>query len=541
MSKVLWLRCCYSCFRTFGEDKMKPFLKIDLARCRKVIINVTTAILFGFNFSSVSLAAPAESLSQSLVRTAASGLVLQAQLAKNINRQEAYQAQYTEQVPYQEQEAYTDYESYTEVERQCHTVNEQQCHNSYENQCHTTYENQCHTAYDNQCHTSYERECHTTNDRQCNTTYERECRNEQSCHSVPTAPQCHNEVVCHQTPGSQNCRDVEECGTNALGQPICKTRHVCEDVSGGQVCENEQKCDSGSSRQECSTEQVCSNVPKENCHNVPSQSCENVPRQVCENVPTQKCENVPRQVCENVPTQKCENIPHQVCENVTVTKQRPVTKYRTVTKYRSEVKCCKTQYRDVFDHQQTMSVEVRFPAGSELQGTQKEKFEVSLKGTESVPDVGIKVISQTRRYQVVDKQVQGNSAVITLGVVAGPVPPPPPVDPPPVNGNIDPHLGPKSIAGLKLKIMGDLSVVATFVDSGLRADLQTEYELVVKDVNGNVESTKQVLSQGKKSLTIKMDDKLSYKVTHLLELHVTRSGSSLQEPVIFVSSFLRKR
>lgn len=446
---------------------MNPFSEFSrkaVSGCRSMLATFAMLSLL----TQGALAAPAESSVQSLVRTASSGLVLQATLTKNINRQEAYQAEYIEKVPYQTQEAYTDYESYTDYERQCHN------------------------EYDNQCHTGYER--------QCRTSYERVCHNEQRCHQV-SQPQCHNEVVCHQGPPNQSCHDVQECGTNALGQPICKTRQVCNGTPGGQVCENVQRCDNGY-RNVCNTEYVCNNEP--------------------------------RQVCENVPRQICENVPHQVCQNVAVTKQRAVTKYRTVTKYRNETRCCKTAYRDVFDHQQSMDVVVQFPQGSELTGSQKEKFQISLLGSEASPDVAIKVISQTRRYQVVDKQINGNQAVITLDIANGGV------VPPPVDGQ-DPVLGPNSIKDLKLKIMGDKTVVATFTDKGISANVQTSYELIVTDVNGNIETQKEVISGGRSSVSITLDDKLSYKVTHTLELRVTRSGDGLAEPISFSQTFVRQR
>ncbi len=445
------------------------FSKKAVRGCRSLLATFATITLL----AQGALAAPAENSVQSLVRTSASGLVLQATLTKNINRQEAYQAEYIEKVPYQAQEAYTDYESYTDYERQCHN------------------------EYDNQCRNSYER--------QCRTSYERVCHNEQRCHQV-SQPQCRNEVVCHQGSSNQNCQNVQECGTNALGQQICKTRQVCNGTPGGQVCENVQRCDNGY-RNECNTEYVCNNEP--------------------------------RQVCENVPRQICENVPHQVCQNVAVTKQRAVTKYRTVTKYKNETRCCKTAYRDVFDHQQSMDVVVQFPQGSELSGSKKEKFQVSLLGTEASPDVALKVISQTHRYQVVNKEINGNQAVITLDVVGGGV-----VNPPdnggPVDGQ-DPALGPNSIKDLKMKIMGDKSVVVVFSDNGVRSDIDTSYELIVTDINGNVETQKEVASNGRASVTVTMDDKLSYRETHTLELRVTRSGAGLVEPISFSRTFLRQR
>ena len=107
---------------------------------------------------------PAENPSQSLKRTAASGLTLNASLTKNITRQVPYQANYTvqvpyettetyyEDVPYQDTEAYTDYETRYEDEQVCETVG-----GGSHQECHT--ENECHTVGGGQsCHN--EQECH---------------------------------------------------------------------------------------------------------------------------------------------------------------------------------------------------------------------------------------------------------------------------------------------------------------------------------------------------------------------------------------------
>lgn len=175
-------------------------------------------------------AVAAEESSETITRTAASGLDLQTTVLLNIYRQEAYQDNYPVEVPYQVEETY--YEQVPYTEREAYTDYEEYYDNEY------------------RCHTRYEEDCR----------YERECR------QVPDR-QCHQERVCRPgRPGREECQDVEECGTNARGERICKTRRVCRGGQPGpEECDYVERCNNNGTREECSQERRCRQVPREQC------------------------------------------------------------------------------------------------------------------------------------------------------------------------------------------------------------------------------------------------------------------------------------
>lgn len=312
----------------------------------------------------------------------------------------------------------------------------------------------------------------------CSTRYENECRNEQVCDNV-SRPQCRQERVCRPTGGGgPRCRTATECGTNARGERICKERQVCDGGSGGgERCDYVERCDHRSERQ-----------------------------------------------CRN--EYRCHQVPRNHCRNEQVARTRPVTRYRTVTKYRTEMRCCQTQYRNVFDRQETLSVLLQFQPGSELLSGQMEQLRVSLVGSANQPlSVNVEVLSQLHGYRVVNQNNQGGLIVIELEQTA-------------VQYN-DSQVGAPSVDGLKLMIKEDESGVVVFNDRGQIGALVTVYDMIVKDDAGNVVAADQFYGNGVVAQRHVLSQRLSLRRGHTLELRVNRSGSG--SPISFVKSFYRPR
>ncbi len=126
------------------------------------------------------------------------------------------------------------------------------------------------------------------------------------------------------------------------------------------------------------------------------------------------------QVCDNVPVTKQRCGYEQVSHTRAVTKYRTVTRYRKeartrdVTRYRTEERCCVTKYRDVFDHQWTIAVELVFPQGTELLAGEKEVFKVELNGSEANPEITVTPKETVFGYRVVDKRKSAGKMQIIL-------------------------------------------------------------------------------------------------------------------------------
>lgn len=357
-----------------------------------------------------------------------------------------------------------------------------------------------------EAYTDYE--TYYENEYQCRTEYEQSCGYEQECRRVGGGRDCRQERVCGRgifSGGSHimGCQTVEECGTNARGERICKTRQKCDGGGGGGG--GIVRPDPGPVRpgpghggggggggQSCRYETRCYDAPIRN-----------------------ECRNEYR----------CRQIPRERCSNVSVPRTRPVTKYRTVTKYRSETKCCKTEYRQVFDRQESLDVVINFPAGSELFQGERESFKVSLlAGVNQQADVQFEVLSQISNYRVIDKTIQGRLATLTLEAI------PVVIDPA--------QVGASSVSDLRLKIMEDLTGVVVFNDNGQKGRLVTLYDIIVRDGAGNVVAAQQASYSGTAAHRIVLDQKLSFR-DHTLELRVSRSGQGLDQPVTFVKTFFR--
>ncbi|QDK37050.1 hypothetical protein [Bdellovibrio sp. NC01] len=131
-----------------------------------------------------------------------------------------------------------------------------------------------------------------------------------------------------------------------------------------------------------------------------------------------------RQECYNVPVtrQRCgyESVQHQraVTKYRTVTRYRQEARTRTVTRYRDEERCCVTRYHDVYDHQWGVNVQVQFPAGTDLNSAEQEKFTVELTGTEAAPDAKLTPVSTIFGYKIAGKQVDKGTVTFLLEQVA---------------------------------------------------------------------------------------------------------------------------
>ncbi|WP_413944696.1 hypothetical protein [Bdellovibrio sp. HCB-162] len=202
--------------------------------------------------------------------------------------------------------------------------------------------------------------------------------NDYVCRNVTKYRQeCHNERVC--APGGRVCQPITECGTNAHGERICKTRNECRDEGP----------------------RDCRDVPQ--CRQVPYTDRECGYEQVRKTRTVTKYRDEVRY--------------RQELRTRTVTKYRQEARTRTVTKYREETRCCVTKYRDVFDHQFTQPVAVVFPAEAVLLAGEVEKIQVTLRGSESKPDVNISVRSDIFGYAIDQVRMDGREKVFVLKLV----------------------------------------------------------------------------------------------------------------------------
>lgn len=428
--------------------------------------------------STTVYAAPTEQPAQVLTRTAQSGNILETTLTKNQFRQEPYQEEYEVQVPYQTTETY--YEDVPYQVEEAYTDYEQQCRQEY----------RCHDVPHQEC--GYEQECRTVDGGQS-------CRQERQCHTVGGGQECRQERVCKPTPGQQRCETVTECGTNAQGQQICKDRKVCHQEGGGEDCDYVQRCENRPGREECSYNNVCTNNPD---------------RRECSN--EYRCRTTTRSECGN----------ESVCSSVPVTKYRTVTKYRKearereVTKYRTETRCCVTKYREVFDHQDSLRVTVRFPQGSELLANETEKLKVTFVGDASKPDLQVDLGETVLGYTVANVAVQGASATVDLALA------------PKYSAD---QVGEKTVSAVKLMIKPQGSAIALTDAVATKARLVSAYSAVIKDKQSGA-IVAQVQSAGTQStnVVIPVPQTLSADLDYSLEVTVQRSGVVLAAPVSFV-------
>ncbi|MCE3011361.1 MAG: hypothetical protein LW875_12200 [Proteobacteria bacterium] len=326
-----------------------------------------------------------------------------------------------------------------------------------------------------EAYTDYE--TYYENEYRCQTRYENECSYEQECDYV-NAPRCRRERVCTPRPSHPECRRVTECGTNAHGERICKDREVCDGRS------------------------------------VPDESCDYVER--CDNHRERQCRNEYR----------CRNVPRERCGYEQVARTRPVTKYRTVTRYRTEMRCCRTEYRNVFDRQEVSRIELRFQPGSELEAGEVEQLRVSLVGGGAqAVSVTVETLTQLNGYRIVNQSNQGGLIVVELQQV--------PIE------FTEAQVGAASVNDVRLKIREDLSAFVVFNDDGQKGRLKMVYEVVVRTDSGEVVASQQFNGNGLVAQKLELSQRLSLRRGHKLDLRVTRSGPGLLSPASFIKTFYR--
>lgn len=309
------------------------------------------------------------------------------------------------------------------------------------------------------------------------TDYEDYYENEYRCHTVTEYKQeCRTERLCQPVPGQEVCRVVEECGTNAHGQRICKERKVCERGPGQNECRDVQKCE---------------NVP--------------VSREKCGYESVRKTRPVTRY--------RDETLYRNEQRTRTVTRCRQETRTRQVTRYREEQRCCVTKYRDVFDRQEVLNVQINFPQASLLQGKESEVIEVSWLGEAANGDVKIHAVQSIFGYKVKNKLENTQGISIDLELI-------------PRYSNVD--VGEKTISQVVLAITAHVNELS-FVDAALFPRIQTEYEYEIReqDTNQLVTSGKAVAVQANKQ-KIALAQALAMDKDYQITLKVKRSGAVLE-------------
>lgn len=186
--------------------------------------------------------------------------------------------------------------------------------------------------------------------------------------------------------------------------------------------------------------------------------------------------------------ERCENRPvsREVCGYESVRRQRPVTRYRdetryrqeertrTVTRYRNETRCCETRYRDVFDHQWSLPVTVRFPAQAVLLAGETETFTVELAGTEAQPDVNVSPKDTIFGYTVKLKDVKPGTALVEFALA-------------PKFSAAQAGVG--SVSQPTLEVQAGGKARLSFTDKIRHSRVQTAYRATISD-----QATQQVLS-----------------------------------------------
>ncbi|WII71008.1 hypothetical protein QJS83_11100 [Bdellovibrio sp. 22V] len=265
-------------------------------------------------------------------------------------------------------------------------------------------------------------------------------------------------------------------------------------------------------------ERVCRD--KVDCHIVPGRGANGEPRRECTTSPI--CESVPRneQVCNW----------EQVRRTRPVQKSRWVTRYRqeqrtrTVTRYRDKQVCCKTEYRDVFDHTYSVPVTVIFPAETQLVGNEQETFSVKLSGTEAAPSVTFTVREAIFGYQILRQENHAGGVLIELKTV-------------PLYTQA--QLGAASIKNLSLEEVTNGSIIR-FQDQGLKKRIATRYAYQIKEVGSPDVLIAGELVGGPAQVEIRLAQVLEDNKEYQLELRLQRQGLPLAGPVDEVVTALKK-
>lgn len=265
-------------------------------------------------------------------------------------------------------------------------------------------------------------------------------------------------------------------------------------------------------------ERVCRD--REDCHIVPGNGPGGGPRRECTRVP----------VCETVPRTERECNWEQVRKTRPVTKSRWVTRYRkeartrTVTRYRDKEVCCKTVYRDVFDHTYTVPVTVNFPTETQLVGPEKETFQLVLGGNEANPQVSFAVRQSIFGYQIERQETHAGGIIISLKTV------------PLYNSE---QLGRSSIKGLALEETTNGSIIR-FVDDGLKPRVATHYAYQIREVGSSELIVAGESAGSTEQVEIRLAQVLEDNKEYQLDLRLQRQGVPLAGTVDEVLSAVKK-
>lgn len=302
--------------------------------------------------------------------------------------------------------------------------------------------------------------------------YEEYWDSEYQCRNVTKYRQeCSNQRLCE--PGGRTCQPITECGTNARGERICKTRNECTEGP-----------------------RVCRDVP----------SCRQVP------YTDRECGYERVRKTRAVTKWRDEVRYRQEQRTRTVTKYRSEARTRTVTKYRDEVRCCVTRYRDVFDHQYTQPVAVIFPQEATLLSGEKETVQVILRGTESAPEVQIKVNSTIFAYEVAEIRQDGREKVFVLKTL------------PKWN---DQNAGTSTIQGLKLQFTKGQGQIL-FTETVAAPRVTSVYTLEVRDQQSQAVLFEQRLQSTEAKVFAIATPELAREGKYTIQLHVERHGANVQ-------------
>lgn len=232
--------------------------------------------------------------------------------------------------------------------------------------------------------------------------------------------------------------------------------------------------------------------------------------------------------------QVCESVPYsdRVCGYVNVPRTRYVTKYRTVTRYRSEqrtrtvtryrneTRCCQTRYRDVFDHQYSLSVTVKLPEVT-LAAGETENLYFELSGDEKNPSIEFRVGDAIYSYQISKKEITGANAFIELVTV-------PKFD--------RSNAGPDSVGGFVIEKQGATSVLK-FADQVIDGHVKTTYSAKVKDVNGALLAERVSVSRNSKQIFVKLDHDLTNKGPAVVEVNIRRESPLVKDNILTFTVF----
>ena len=198
----------------------------------------------------------------------------------------------------------------------------------------------------------------------------------------------------------------------------------------------------------------------------------------------------------------------------TVTHYRNETRTRTVTKYRTETRT-RTVDVPVFDHQYKVAVVLQFDATSGLKNSETEVVNVTLTGSEAQPDAEVTVESAVFTYQVVSKNLQGQTLTVQLSA----------------GGKYQPEqLGVSTIAALSLtRHMNGLKPTLNLDDQGQLGRTTTYYRMRLIDPNSLAVLYEQEFSPiaGSSALSLEVNYDLAANQNAVLWLRTYRTGPSI--------------